>query len=115
LQWLVAFIKLNTTSHSKANTMEKDTSQVKQDQMQELDGVTVEALIGQMVMVIAARYIYSGKLVAFGHDAVWLAVPEIVYETGPFSDKKWKDAQRLPVEVYRIERSAIEGLGPVNR
>ncbi len=41
---------------------------------------------------------------------VLLESPSIVYETGAFTDKTWKDAQPLPHEIY-IMLSAIESFG----
>lgn len=72
-------------------------------------------LIGKTVVVFAVNYIYTGKLAAITHDVVWLEEPSIVYETGGFADKDWKNAQRLPAERFRIERSAIESMGEVVR
>lgn len=72
-------------------------------------------LRGKSVVVMCANYIYAGELQEITHDLVWLRDPSIVYETGEWSAKTWKDAQRLPVPLLRIERSAIESMGEVVR
>lgn len=75
----------------------------------------MKSLVGSQVIVFAANYIYTGELVEITHDLVWLKEPSIVYETGAFSEKSWKDVQRMPVNMLRIERSAIESMGEVAR
>lgn len=72
-------------------------------------------LRGKSVVILCANYIYAGTLDSITHDLVWLRDPAIVYETGEWSAKAWKDAQRLPVPLLRIERSAIESMGEVVR
>lgn len=67
-------------------------------------------LLGERITIFCAVYIYTGKLVGFDHECVKLRDPAIVYETGAFDDKKWKDAQPLPNEFY-IQKSAIESFG----
>lgn len=68
------------------------------------------ALIGDRVTLFCANYIYTGKLVGVNDDCVLLETAAIVYETGPLTDKAWKDAQPLPHNWY-IVRSAIESFG----
>lgn len=75
----------------------------------------MKELEGKEVVLFCANYIYSGTLVSLGHDVVALRDAHIVYETGEFAAKKWKDAQRLPVDVHYIERSAVESFGAVAR
>lgn len=70
------------------------------------------ALLGQVITCFGAIYIYTGKLVGVNKTCIKLENPSIVYETGPFSDKKWKDAQALPNEIY-IQTAMIEAFGVV--
>ena len=35
----------------------------------------------------------------------------IVYETGPFGEKNWKDAQKLPNGVWYVATGLIESFG----
>ena len=58
------------------------------------------ALLGKTITVFCANYIYTGKLVGVNDTCIKLSFPKIVYETGAFSDKQWKDAQELPNDLY---------------
>jgi hypothetical protein len=72
----------------------------------------LEKLMGERVTLFCLNYIYTGKLVGVNDTCVLLSDAAIVYETGAFSDKKWKDAQELPNDFY-VMRAAIEGFGIV--
>lgn len=78
----------------------------------EVEGEGLMALMGQRVTLFCLNYIYTGKLVGVNATCVLLSDVYIVYETGPFSDAKWKDAQRLPNDHY-VMVSAIESFGVV--
>lgn len=69
------------------------------------------ALMGQHVMVFCANYIYAGTLVGVNDECIKLDAARIVYETGSFADKKYKDAQNLPTNSWYIQKSAIESFG----
>jgi hypothetical protein len=69
------------------------------------------ALLGQHVMVFCANYIYAGTLVGVNDECIKLDAARIVYETGPFSDKTYKDAQNLPTSIWYIQKTAIESFG----
>jgi hypothetical protein len=77
----------------------------------EVSGKGMEALLGERVMLLCLNYIYSGVLEGVNSDCVLLADPSIVYETGEWSAKQWKDAQRLPCEKLYVNRRAIESFG----
>ena len=68
------------------------------------------ALIGKRVTIFSLTYIYTGDLVGVNETCVKLDNPSIVYETGPFSTKDWKDAQKLPNCIY-IQTGCIEAFG----
>ena len=70
----------------------------------------LEGLLGQTVTFFCAVYIYTGKVVGVNAVCVKLENPKIVYETGPFADKDWKDAQPLPHEFY-LMTAMIEAFG----
>ena len=70
------------------------------------------SLLGQIVTVFCMNYIYTGKLEGVNDTCILLSSPKIVYETGPFTTKDWKDAQPLPNDLY-IQTSAIESFGIV--
>ena len=62
------------------------------------------SLMGKTVTIFCMNYIYTGELIGVN--------PKIVYETGGFNTKDWKDAQSLPNDLY-IRLSAIESYGIV--
>lgn len=77
----------------------------------EIEGEGLEALLGENVLLLCANYFYTGKLIGVNTDCVMLESPSIVYETGPWSDKHYKDAQGLPVKQWYVQRSMIESFG----
>ena len=70
------------------------------------------ALLGQQVTFFCAVYIYTGKLIGVNKTCIKLEFPKIVYETGSFNTKEWKDAQALPNEIY-LQVGMIEAFGVV--
>lgn len=70
------------------------------------------SLIGQRVTFFCMNYIYTGDLNGVNDVQVKLDNPAIVYETGSFKDKAWKDAQKLPATIY-IRLSSVEAYGVV--
>lgn len=80
--------------------------------VQEIEGEGLEGLMGERVTLFCQIYIYTGDLVGVNEDFVLLENPAIVYETGAFDEKKWKDAQSLPNSIY-IMKHAIECFGLV--
>lgn len=78
----------------------------------EVAGEGLESLLEETVTFFCVNYIYTGKLTGVNSTFVKLESPKIVYETGAFSDKAWKDAQALPGTIY-IQTAAIEAFGIV--
>jgi len=76
----------------------------------EVEGEGLVSLLGQTVTLFCAAYIYTGKLVGVNDTCVKLEDASIVYETGEFTSKNWKDAQKLPNDWY-IQTSMIESFG----
>ena len=70
----------------------------------EVEGEGLAGLMGERITLFCLNYIYTGKLVGISDDYVCLEDAAIVYETGPFTDAKWKDAQPLPKPVYVMLR-----------
>ena len=70
------------------------------------------ALMGEVVTLFCVNYFYTGKLVGVNADCVLLENPSIVFETGSYSDKKWKLAEQLPNDIY-VMKAAIEAFGKV--
>lgn len=69
-------------------------------EVQEVDGEGLLGLMGQRVTLFCMNYIYTGKLVGVNDTCVRLDDASIVYETGSFTEKNWKDAQKLPSACY---------------
>lgn len=69
------------------------------------------ALLGQNVEVFCGIYIYAGKLVGVNDTCIKLANPHLVYETGGFLEKKYKDAQPMGREFHYISKGFIESFG----
>ena len=76
----------------------------------EVEGEGLEALLDQRVTLFCLNYIYTGKLAGVNEKCVLLEDASVVYETGSFNDKTWKDAQHLPGNWY-VQISAIESFG----
>ena len=77
-----------------------------------VDGEGLVGLLGERVTLFCANYFYTGELSGVNTDTVLLIHPSIVYETGPFSEKTWKDAQALPGPLY-VRIASIEAYGIV--
>ena len=70
----------------------------------------LEGLLGETVTLLCINYFYTGRLVGVNDSCVKLEGPKIVYETGEWSSKSWKDAQALPGDIY-VQVAAIEAFG----
>lgn len=81
-------------------------------EVMEVENEGLISLLGQNITLFCAVYIYTGKLVGVNSTYVKLENPKIVYETGAFDNKTWKDAQSLPNDMY-ICTSMIESFGIV--
>lgn len=80
--------------------------------VEEVQGEGLESLLGEVVTLFCANYFYTGKLTGVNDTCVLLSDPSIVYETGSWSDPNWKDAQKLPNDLY-VQTAAIESFGVV--
>lgn len=76
----------------------------------EVSGEGLEKLMGERVTIFCANYIYTGVLSGVNDSCILLTSAAVVYETGPFGEKKWKDAQELPSDWY-VQIGAIESFG----
>lgn len=79
-------------------------------QVKEVEGEGLVGLMGQRVTLFCSSYFYTGRLVGVNDTFVKLEDPSVVYETGPFTDKSWKDAQKLPNDWY-VQTQSIESFG----
>ena len=73
----------------------------------EVEGEGLNALMGENIILFCMNYFYAGKLVGVNTDCVLLEDGGIVYETGAFTDKNWKDFQRIPGPLY-VRFASIE-------
>ena len=85
---------------------------LQKSQVIEVENEGFIALLDTVVTLFCANYIYTGKLTGVNTEYVKLENPSIVYETGAFTEKKWKDSQALPNTIY-VMKSAIESFGVV--
>jgi hypothetical protein len=78
--------------------------------VEEVSGEGLIGLMGQTITLFCLNYIYTGLLVGVNDTYVKLEKAKVVYETGAFSDKSWKDAQPLPNDWY-VKSDCIESFG----
>ena len=78
--------------------------------VEEVEGDGMMGLMGENVTLFCLNYIYTGKLVGVNDTFVKLEKASVVYETGAFTDPKFKDSQALPHDWY-VQLSAIESFG----
>lgn len=69
-----------------------------------------DKLVGERITVYCGNYIYTGRLVGINKTCILLSEAAVVYETGPYCEKKWKDAQNLPGDWY-VQLGWIESFG----
>lgn len=79
--------------------------------VEEVNGEGLIALMGETVTLFCLNYIYAGKLVGVNDTFVKLENCHVVYETGSFGDKKFKDAQPLAHGEWYVQTSSIESFG----
>jgi len=75
------------------------------------DGVGLDGLLGENVLLICSAYFYTGKLTGVNDSFVELENAAIVYETGPWNQQGYKDSQSLHAKTFFIQRAAIESFG----
>jgi hypothetical protein len=80
--------------------------------VQDVDGGGLTKLLGERITLFCMNYIYTGTLTGVDALCALLTDPAIVYETGAFTNPKWKDAQALPHDLY-VMLWAIESFGRV--
>ena len=78
--------------------------------VEQVEGKGLGKLLGKNVTLFCMNYIYTGRLIGVNNTCVLLENAKIVYETGAFTEKAWKDAQALPHSWY-VQISAIESFG----
>ena len=81
----------------------------------EVEGEGFVSLLDTNIEIYTIDYIYAGKLVGVNDTCVKLEDPHIVYETGEFSAKKYKDCQSMCKPEHYIQISAIISFGETTR
>jgi hypothetical protein len=79
----------------------------------EVEGEGLEALGGKKVLLMCMNYFYTGTLVGVNTTFVKLDNCSIVYETGPWNEKGFKDAQLVGDNHY-VTTQSIESFRQVN-
>ena len=79
--------------------------------VENVDKEGLESLLGRRVILLCANYFYTGKLVGVNVDCVKQLDPAIVYETGEWTAKAYKDEQKLGMASLYVQISAIEAYG----
>jgi len=80
--------------------------------VEKVENEGLESLLGETVTLFCVNYFYTGKLIGVNDTCVLLKGPKIIYETGPFTNTEWEDAQSLPNDLY-VQTAAIEAFGIV--
>ena len=70
-----------------------------------------ESMLGESIIILCGVYHYAGVLSGVNADHLELSDPKLVYETGGWDAKEWKDAQALPAP-WRVMLQGIEAWGP---
>lgn len=78
--------------------------------IEEVSSEGLEKLLGEKVLLMCGCYFYTGILTGVNDSCVLLKDAAIVYETGPWADAKYKDAQAIAPEWY-VQIAAIESFG----
>lgn len=84
-------------------------------QVQEVAEAGMVALLGKKVLLFGTNYNYAGVLTGVNDDCVELTDARLVFETGDFAGKGYKDAQPLPSKTWCIRIGAIESFGEADK
>ena len=108
---------LNNSKNEKIEQLETLINEIKTETntatLENISAEGLESLIGQTVVFFCAVYIYVGKLIGINTTCVKLENTHIIYETGAFTDKNWKDAQKFPTKYHYIQTNLIESFGVI--
>ena len=78
--------------------------------VEEVNGEGLEALLGERITLMCMNYFYTGKLIGVNDTCVQLTDASVVFETGAYDTKVWKDEQALPHDWY-VQIQSIESFG----
>lgn len=68
-------------------------------------------LLGEMVTLYCASFIYAGRLTGLNDECVLLDEAKIVYDTGDHSSPSWATAEKMPNGSWYVMKSKIESFG----
>jgi hypothetical protein len=98
----------------KTQTTRKMNVEVEVPITVDTDDRGIAEYLGQRIIVFCVNYIYSGILAGVNSTNILLKDGGIVYETGSFTESKFKDFQPIGHDI-RINLAAIESFGPTNK
>ncbi len=84
-------------------------------QVIEVENEGLVSLLGQQVTVFCLNYFYTGELEGVNEKVIKLKNPAIVYETGPFDEKKFQNAQKLPTSSLYVNINMIESFSVMDK
>jgi hypothetical protein len=76
--------------------------------IEETELTGLDALMGEQVLLLCGNYFYAGKLSGVNKTIVELTDASIVYETGEWSAKSWKDSQPMGAGITYVRIQWIE-------
>jgi len=76
-------------------------------QVIEVAGEGLMSFLEKPIMLMTPNFIYSGTLVGVNDEFVKLSDAGIVFETGAFSNKNYKDFQKFDADHYVMKASII--------
>ena len=79
--------------------------------IEETENQGLESLLGERVLLMTAGYFYEGELVGVNNTCVELKDAHVVYETGEWSDKEYKDIQKLHNDTWFVQMGLLESFG----
>lgn len=79
--------------------------------VEEVETEGLEKMLGERVLLLCTNYFYHGTLKGVNETCVLLEDASIVYETGEWSDKEYKDVQKLPAKQWYVRIASIESFG----
>jgi hypothetical protein len=100
--------------------MKRITKTPKTVVVEEIETITEEPtnfeyMLGKKVVFICSSYTYTGTCTGVNSTVFEISEPFIIYETGPWLDDKWKDAQRLPADKITIGVNQYESCFVLNK
>lgn len=79
--------------------------------VEEVDGEGLIGFLNKRVLLMCSSYFYEGILEGVNASFVKLTDAYIVFETGPFTDKSYKDRQKLSSSEWYVTTQSIESFG----